>query len=395
MSDKKKKGDLTRIQDLSEFVHGDDPDVDALFDSDPDLEENPTAINNEEDDLFIDLDSSEEVVSDEGTSPQEDFEEFQGEFQEKFQDAPNEESIPFIDFENEDERSSEESFLEEREEATFSDLEPEEKTSEDLEQEDEVLIKEKNDSKDSPAEDFSSTREDFKDVRAFAEQISYGDIHSGGNPPFSLAIRNIFDEGEEIYSILQQHGLVTPTTEATLKEGLKKGAILISQISEYSAIYLSHKLRRFNIDIQMGMSHEIHPTDSYPQDKKGQSTGEGLKRNKAFTQTLKEDILGPQEIMTSTENRPKEYEIYRYLDVVMEEISVGPNELDLDSEESQFAPLYQQVISKIKHKAHKLGANAVIGINFQIISPNDGQLAPQSMRIVGTGNAVILTKASH
>ena len=63
--------------------------------------------------------------------------------------------------------------------------------------------------------------------------------------------------------ILEEHNIINDSTRPDFTRGIENGALLISQINEYSAIFLAHKFRRFDLDLQIGLSEELHPTKSY------------------------------------------------------------------------------------------------------------------------------------
>ena len=53
--------------------------------------------------------------------------------------------------------------------------------------------------------------EKFEEVKNFAQNFSYGQIQGGGNPPFSIIIRNLkyTEDKEDIITILSDFALVT------------------------------------------------------------------------------------------------------------------------------------------------------------------------------------------
>ena len=97
--------------------------------------------------------------------------------------------------------------------------------------------------------------EKFDEVKTFAHTFSYGQVSVGGNPPFSIIVRNIKykEDAESILSLLKEFGVVTDKNLNETKLALDIGSLLIPQISEYAAIVLSHKFRRFDCDIEFGI----------------------------------------------------------------------------------------------------------------------------------------------
>jgi hypothetical protein len=122
----------------------------------------------------------------------------------------------------------------------------------------------------------------FEEVKNFAQNFSYGQTQVGGNPPFSLIIRNLkySEEAQDLLIILRELGIVTDQNTENAAKSLELGSMLIPQISEYSAIILAHKLRRFDCDIEVGLSDEVHPPKS------GDSNPRGPTKNLVFAKIL-------------------------------------------------------------------------------------------------------------
>ena len=80
--------------------------------------------------------------------------------------------------------------------------------------------------------------ETFDDVKQFAENISYGHVSTGGNPPFSMIIEGIkyLEDANEITDILQEHGVINDSNKNIFSTSIQNGSLLLSQISEYAAI---------------------------------------------------------------------------------------------------------------------------------------------------------------
>ncbi len=254
MSDSKndKKDDLTRIEDLSIFNHDDDDDSSDLFktslldedeSSDPEIQLTPP-INNETE--VDDTDNDEVDFSDHDDEFQDDQEstEFTQEFQqEPFEDLQDQElkdqahDMPFI--------------------------------------QQEIDIEESQPVKISPVEI-------KKELTEFHDHLSYGILAEGSGPPFAIAIKNIKPYQEKnIIKHLEKLGVIQDNNRNDYLDSINTGSVLISQLSEYCAIYLYHQLRTYDLEMELGLVNEIQTPKSYSVDDNKGSPGKGfLNQNK-------------------------------------------------------------------------------------------------------------------
>ncbi|MBK25522.1 MAG: hypothetical protein CME70_16115 [Halobacteriovorax sp.] len=511
-SDDETKPDMTRIEDLSEYLHEEDPETDAQFDIPPtpdqdeeeesfetmsvdDLEDAPPTFEEPSDDNSIEDDEEveEEVSSfesddstfdsDDDNTFGSDDDSFSGESTEPDFETPaefsadseddedgfatldevqeiEEESSLIEEVENEIQDAMSEEDNEEEEEAAASfdsddsfeaddsedsvdSEEPEEafSFSEETEETNETEEFEEPFEEPAPLPEVSSApppsspivtpspapkaRENFSDINEFGNAISYGQVTAGGNPPFSLILRKIkyLEDSERIIEILREHGLCDESNESDYQQGLNNGSMLISQLNEYSAIYLAHKFRRFDLEILVGLADEIHPSKNYDMDYKGLVRKENLRQNKSETFSLEDQIVEVEAILLATTPTLENYRIDRYLGLVSTHIMIEEaefqklqetdslkNEVDADEilkeideelneEKSHTAvvevgleEIYQNLAEALKVKAYKLRGNAVVGINYQItplINQKSGDQTPSiRYKISCTGNAV-------
>lgn len=403
------KSDLTRLEDLAHFEHLDDPEIDLLL--------APPRENETEEGQGISLDQlSDETTENEITSelssaftsdedsiaadeipalpedeaPSDTLEETPPQFQEEIPtfspESTPEESSETPDFSN-FELSSEEVTPKNEEEIQFT---QEEKAPPVVEEPREFQAPPQ---KDHPpiAEPPRRKSEDFQDVKNFAQSISYGKVSVGGNPPFSLMLKNIRykEDAEDILSILDEHGLLTPDSEEIIKTGIKHGAVLISQISEYSAIFLAHKLRRFNLDIMVGLSEELHQSKNYENSERGLIQRENLQQNHAEHLDLDENPIALENIIITTGPTLPGYKVTRYVELLTEQALIEEEELtqaDSNLEETQ---VYSELVERLKSKAFKLRCNGILGLNYQFLPiPTQNQTR---YKIICTGNAVVLS----
>jgi len=509
MSDDKK--DLTKITDLSEFIHQDDPDIDAQLTSGAPEEDGPPETPSEEMASLDDLDDDENDGSFEEASfdsdDSEDSDAGFGEEESTFgedsddsfgDDSDNDEEASFGDddtsfgeseddagfeeasFDSDDDNNSfggdeeasfdseESSFGEDdnsfgesedsddnemsfdsddsfgddsdnEEEASFDnpemdtpDLpdEPEEASfdSEDSEDSEDTVFDEpevmaETEPEPTPTPPPPAPKESFEEVKQFAKNISYGVVAAGGNPPYSLIIKNIRfkEDAEDILIILREHGLCNDGNEETMKQGLDNGSVLISQISEYSAIYLAHRMRRFNVELLVGLSEELHPSKTYDKTNIGLVTKKTLKKNRRDNLDLSDKPVSLDNILMATTPGLENYVVKKYISIATEHRVIDETELEVlqhakaDQDESKekvpreefnyfdknedelladislgLDEVYQELAGGLKSQCLKAGGNAVIGINFQLtpLVVKTGDQPGVKYKITATGNIV-------
>lgn len=247
------------------------------------------------------------------------------------------------------------------------------------------------------------TRETFQDVRRFSENITYGNVALGGNPPFSIVLKKIkyHEDGEAITSILEEHGLINDSNRQVMTMSIEHGTLLLSQLSEYAAIYLCHKLRRFNLEILMGLSEEIRPSKSYENEEKGLVTKSNLRQNKTSHHEFKENEIKQEDIILSLDSRLDAMQIVRYIDIISSHKVVLESELRQNSDEEEDyqeniadlsqSEIFDQLKERLRARAFELKANAVVGITYQITPLTEGM--DREFKITCTGNAVWLIDA--
>ena len=289
----------------------------------------------------------------------------------------------------------------------------------------EILIKEKTETKNfglpeptEITENPSAEKEKFSDLNDFAKSITYGEVAAGGNPPFSVILKNIVfkEDAEDILIILREHNLVNDRNEETMKEAMENGSILISQISEYSAIYLAHKFRRFNIDVLLGLSEELHPAKSYDKNDIGLTSKRNINQNERDSFTYSEEDIDLDNILLATTPTLQNHIISKYISIVSEHKIVEESELlkhTNPTERKSRAPekfdffeknedkilenisfgldqVYKDMANLLKEKCLKLSGNAVVGINFQLtpLFAHSDNHALINYKITATGNVV-------
>lgn len=383
MSDHKK--DLTRIEDLGEFIHELNADEESTsFEDDPSevpdfpSENLESAFSTEEETSEIE-DENNFLSSDFESSPQEDatsWETTSEETTESLWDSPAEELN--------------ENFTE----PTWDAPETEALTEAEPEPETEVKADEWESPLDEPTplpvytapEKEYKTPETFEDLKKFSESSSFTGMATEGNPSFSVLIKNVryLEDVNDIIALLRELNLLSDSEEQT-RGRLMRGMLLVPRISEYAAIFLAHKLRRFDIDIQLGLSDEIHPPKHQEEPETGIVSKFNLFQNQTHHFHFDDPKLEISQIILSATPSLEGHQIVRYMGVASEHKMID-NYIVEDSESTEVPLHYQELALKLKAHALKAHANAVIGLNYQLTPIG------HKYRLTCTGNLVWINK---
>ncbi len=288
--------------------------------------------------------------------------------------------------------------------------------------------------------------ESFADVKEFAENIESEGAISPGNPPFSIILKEIKyqEDVQEILDILLDYKVISDEELSKASQNLMTGQYLIPRISEYLAIHLCHKFRKFDIEILVGLTEEIHPPKNYKSNDRGPVTKNTLYNNKTFH--LKE-FVRPQdnEVFTTTMNQISGHEIKQYLGIITHRKKMSVGELEDpkledtiynnmssenqdrmtslrikrenllathshriwdkdisretkktdDKAEDKLNRIYEHLVDEMKHQAINKSANAILGINFSITPISIDQYmhhGPQ-YEIICSGNLAWIEKS--
>lgn len=406
--------DLTRIEDLSEFLHQEDPDLENKFvdfnrpeptstgvnldalddnfnDSTPEFGEPPAIPEEDQVPPEIPMDNSSEEIATEDSFGEAVFSDGQSALEETEVSEVLVEESPSWDLPMEEDTSS-------FEETTSEEIPTEENSFESIESFEPILEEESIQEVEDEIQSASSSPEKFEDVKTFAQHFSYGKSTGGGNPPYSLIARHIKykDDADDILGLLREFGLVTKTNETETIRALELGTLLVPQISEYTAIVLAHKLRRYDLDLEVGLSDEIHPSKSGETNPRGLVKKESLKQNFSSSMKLSEVSHQIRDVLVTTASSLEGHVIQKHLGVqtaftIVEEDDLeklafiskqerDPNEVfeissdygELSSESAfknfkqTYAAIYEDLTNQLKQKAFTKKANALIGLHFQM-----------------------------
>jgi uncharacterized protein YbjQ (UPF0145 family) len=453
--DKPKKGeDLTRIEDLSEFLHSEDDDFSGLStDPDMNLPDGFSAENTDHDDTdFSSLeenfeDAPEDELIDNGDTLSDDFtnQEFQSDndeigfgddqIEEESFETGFDEGSEFGDIESFDDPN--EAFSEETSEDVaddFSDFssedlsddednesqlftdevgEPEEQAVEELEVKEDVkeslsepqvevnaeppeLKSMEVPATGEPAKPYAPP-ETFRDLQTFSKNMSYGNLSHEGNPPFSIILKDIkFQEDlDDIIIYLKEFKIHKEEDEQSARKTLSRGSFLIPRLSEYAAILLCHKLRRFELTILMGLTEEITPAKSYSSDDSGLATKNNIYNNRSHNWVFEKKEVTLADILTCNTASAEGYEVQEYLGVATEFAVIDIQDLSgtEKNEDSIQESLYSDLVEKLKSHAINKNGNAVVGINYTLTPlVKEHTDSSQQYKVTCTGNIVWLLK---
>ncbi len=244
----------------------------------------------------------------------------------------------------------------------------------------------------APSSDFTEP-EKFEDLKKFAENTSFTGMSAEGNPSFSVLIKNVrfIEDVNDIITMLKELTLLTDP-EDQVKSRLMRGNLLVPRISEYAAIFLAHKLRRFDIDIQIGLSDEIHPPKHLENPEVGMVSKHNLYQNQNHHFHFDDPKLEISQIIVAATPSLEGYQVIRYLGVASEHKMLEGHLVE-DESSDEIPRHYQELAQKLKAHALKANSNAVVGLNYQLTPlPSEYGISGHKYRLSCTGNLVWVNK---
>ena len=389
MSDNKK--DLTRIEDLSEYLHEleeegsveapqSEEEPEAVIDEGPEFEGSLNEGSLNEESLLSEGSITEGTLTDitfnnnEETSFETDSSDFTSEH--NFDTTATDFQTPDVEFETSDFESNDE----EENEASSQEAESPAKT-----QEVPPLPL-------ATASNFKAP-ENFEDLKKFGENINMTGMGVEGNPSFSVLVKNVryLEDVNDILSMLKELNLMSDTEEQ-MKGRLMRGNLLIPRVSEYAAIFLAHKLRRFDVDIQVGLSDEIHPPKHQEAPEIGMVSKFNLYQNQAHHFHFDSPYVDISQIIVSATSSLEGHQVIKYLGVASEHKTLDGHVVENESSD-EIPRHYSELAQKLKAHAMKAHANAVVGLNYQLTPlPSDFGGIHNRYRLTCTGNLVWVNK---
>ena len=244
-----------------------------------------------------------------------------------------------------------------------------------------------------PSEPFYKAPENFDDLKKFVENTSLTGMSAEGNPSFSVLLKNIryTEDVNDILSLMKELNLLSDPEEQ-IRQRLMRGHLLVPRISEYAAIFLAHKLRRFDIDIQVGLSDEIHPPKHQEAPETGLVSKYTLYQNQTHHFHFDDPKLEMSQIIIAATPNLEGYQVIRYMGVASEHKMLDGHIVE-DENSAEIPRYYSELAQKLKAHALKANANAVIGLNYQLTPlPSEYGMSGSKYRLSCTGNLVWVNK---
>jgi len=235
--------------------------------------------------------------------------------------------------------------------------------------------------------------ENFEDIKKFSESSTFSGVGAEGNPSFSLLIKNVryIEDVNDILIMLKELGLIADSEEQ-MRARLMRGSLLVPRISEFAAIYVAHKLRRFDVDIQVGLSDDIHPPKHQEIPETGMVSKSNLYQNQTHHFNFNDPKLELSHIIISATQGLEGYQVVRYLGVASEHKMLDSYIVE-DENSSDIPRHYQELAQKLRAHALKAQSNAVVGINYQLTPiPSEIGISGHKYRLSCTGNLVWVNK---
>lgn len=440
-----KKNDLTRIEDLTDFDHEEDPETDAILDkakadladSNEDDSQNFEDTQNDEDSSFFtedtgtleevtpllqeDEDEGNEVVSSDSDLNEESSFDFQEEVEEdinnSIEDNEFEEEEPTFNSEATDEDFvvTEENFLEEdpfsfdesnpvdnfEENISFDEVEVEAEAEQKVVKEikAEVTIEENLDfiqeektldpPNSLPIEKVIPAQvQDLQDINQFANKKVFAKVLTEGSPAFSIKLSNIRfkEDAQDILQILNEHKFITIMNEKIITDGLFSGNTIIGHISEFAAISLYHKFRRFDLTQEMGPAEKLHVSDTYKNDNLSP-----ISKRELFQNLVTEDSPSQlskelrNKVFCSVSDQIENLSISDYLGT--SSVSGFVDSISSGTQTTQnLDEIHESLQNKLMDKAQSKNANGIINLSYSINHVEIDNI--QKFQVICSGNIV-------
>lgn len=435
---KKDSQDLTRIEDLSDFLHDEDEEIFLLDDKETPVNSAEKSIMELEKESFGDsttfmqipdeLTESSDLTFDE---PSDDLNEESIEDHDNDFNSFNNDEMVTSDFEDESFNGFEnqsDDFENEENDNSFSDdfesnfdideddqnaemelFDKYENANESEELDDDAPLQDKKNEKNTKTEDLVSKEIENKivpilppkdyqapieldELKEFGQTITATDLSIEGNPPFSIIASQIKfqEDAESILEILKEYKIIKPEHENDAKASLERGQILIPRLSEYSAIILYHRLRRFNLMLKMGLSHEIHKSSTFEKSDKGLVSKFNINTNIKRFEDLTKDIYKSSDVQVTTQNSLDNFTTIKNISVKSRSKIIDNDLLDEDNFDNTYEQLQIELIDVLKKDAAELNANALLSLSITLINKSKTQTS-----FICTANIAIVTRKNE
>ncbi len=112
------------------------------------------------------------------------------------------------------------------------------------------------------------------------------------------------------------------------RKSLERGSFLVPRLGEYSAITICHKLRRFDVEIFMGLTEEVRPPKSYSSDDSGLASKHTVYNSRSHHFQLNKEDIDPEEVLVSTTPYLENYDVIEYLAIASENTIIDSKTLE-------------------------------------------------------------------
>ncbi|MCT4641335.1 MAG: hypothetical protein N4A33_03490 [Bacteriovoracaceae bacterium] len=422
--------DFTRIEDLSEFVHDESDDDDILLQDDSSNEKNsflemekesfgeatsfmelPSELNEEEASDFDtgDFESSDfgseqtgefELPSEDSFEPADNFSE-QDDTSSGFDpddSFENDQDFESNDFETNDfetEQSFEQNSFEEDQSFSDNDSINEQEVSDIQEDEPQIPSAGQKPLQESIIEQKplyeavpTSVKEPIKEkpiesLNQFGNNQAIGDLSIEGNPPYSIIIKNVkySEDADDIMRFLKEFKIFKGEHLIDAKKSIERGRILIPRLSEYSAIFLCHKLRHLDIDISMGLTKQITDTSSYESIDSGLTSKANVYNNRSSNLDFNTKKLNLEDVQVTSLAAFENFSILKNIGVKSKTITIDNSLLTQNLIDSTMNSAEDELIISLKQLALENNCNGLTNVNISI-SPNKVDLNKSNITCV-------------
>jgi hypothetical protein len=199
-----------------------------------------------------------------------------------------------------------------------------------------------------PVQEEFTKKEDFSDMKSFSEKAVLSDVAAECNPPFSVIARQIrfLEDSDDILILLKETGFPEDMMDQ-FKKQIERGTLLIPRVSEFTAIYLCHKLRRLKLELTMGLSDVLHPPKNSQDNDKGLVSRRSLGQNQHHKFEFKTDTADAKNIILSTLSSLDTHSIERYLGVASEHTFLESHVIESETTEI-IHQNYDELAQKLK-----------------------------------------------
>jgi uncharacterized protein YbjQ (UPF0145 family) len=210
-------------------------------------------------------------------------------------------------------------------------------------------------------------------------------------------VKNIrfLEDSEEILSLLKEAGF-PDDMRSQFERQIQRGTLLIPRVSEFTAIYLCHKLRRFRLELAMALSDLMHPPKRAQEVDRGLVSRKSLGQNSQHQFQFKGDTDSARNIILSTLPHLDGHAVDRYLGVASEHTFLDSEIVENETAEA-IHKSYDELAARLKGHALHHKANAILGINYQLtpMPTDNASMGHYRYKLTCTGNLVWLHKMTN